>query len=68
MILKCHASKRFLAKINIEEYIEELEKIGVSQQTPIIIEIPCRTCKQNEIYEIYKDKQVYRGSYKRGIS
>lgn len=65
MIIKCHASKRFLAKINIEEYIQELEKIGISQQTPIIIEIPCRTCKLNEQYEIYKDKVIYRGSYKR---
>ena len=58
MIIKCHASKRFLAKINIEEYIQELEKIGVSQQTPIVIEIPCRTCRLNEQYEIYKDKVI----------
>ena len=35
MVIKCHASKRFLANINIEEYVEELEKIGISQQTPI---------------------------------
>lgn len=65
MIIKCHASKRFLANINIEEYVEELEKIGISQQTPIRIEIPCRTCKLNETYEVYKDKVIFKGSYKR---
>ena len=65
MIIRCHASKRFLMNINIEEYINELEHIGISQQTPLTIEIPCKTCKTVEVYEIYKNGTKYIKSYKK---
>lgn len=65
MIIRCHASHRFLMKISIEEYIGELERLGISQQTPIIVEIPCRNCKTTEVYEIYKDKAIFKNSYKK---
>lgn len=67
MIVRCHASKGFLFKVNIEEYIGSLEKLGISQQTPIIVEIPCKRCKAIEVYEIYKDRAVYRRSYKNKV-
>lgn len=65
MIIRCHASKRFLMNINIEEYINELEHLGISQQTPLIIEIPCKTCKLVEVYEVYKNGTKYIKSYKK---
>lgn len=46
-------------KINIEEYIEDLEKLGIEQQTPLIISIPCSRCKAIETYEIYKDRYYF---------
>lgn len=65
MIIRCHASHRFLMKINIEEYLGDLEHLGISQQTPIVIEIPCRNCKTTEVYEIYRDKAIFKNSYKK---
>lgn len=64
MELRCHATHRFLMKINIEEYIGDLEKLGISQQTPIRVEIPCRKCRAIEKYEIYPGKAIFTGSYK----
>lgn len=65
MEVRCHASKRFLMNISIEEYIKDLEKLGISQQTPLIIEIPCKTCRTIEVYEIYKNGTKYIKSYKK---
>jgi hypothetical protein len=65
MEVRCHATKRFLIDINIEQYISELEKIGVAQQTPIIIKIPCKSCKAIEEYELYKNKALFIKSYKK---
>ena len=65
MEVRCHASKRFLINISIEDYIKDLEKIGISQQTPLIIEIPCKTCRAIEVYEIYKNGTKYIKSYKK---
>lgn len=65
MEIRCHASKRFLMNISIEEYIKELEHLGISQQTPLLIEVPCRTCKLVEVYEVYKNGTKYIKSYKK---
>ena len=65
MELRCHASKRFLMNINIEEYLADLEKLGISQQTPLLIEIPCKTCKTVEVYELYKKDVKFIKSYKK---
>lgn len=54
MVIRCKKSKRFLCEINIEDYLKNLEKLGISQQIPLRIIIPCRACKQIEIYEIYE--------------
>lgn len=64
MVLRCHASNRFLADINIEEWQKQLARLGISQQTPLKIKMPCRTCKCVEHYEIYENKAVFRGSEK----
>ena len=62
----CPETGRFQFKINIEEYISDLERLGVEQQTPIIINIPCRggtkwdtgckNCSKNPTFYIYKDR------------
>lgn len=59
MIIKCRKSNRFLAEVNIEEYLEALEKEGIVQEIPIKITIPCKSCKQIEVYNIYKNKYVF---------
>lgn len=56
MEIKCPRTKRFHFEINIEEYINDLEKLGIEQQTPIRVKIPCSKCKMLETYEIYKDR------------
>lgn len=65
MEVRCHASKRFLMNINIEDYLNDLERIGISQQTPLEIEIPCKTCKTIEVYELYKNDIKFIKSYKK---
>lgn len=65
MEVRCHASKRFLMNVNIEDYLKDLERIGISQQTPLIIEIPCKTCKAIEVYELYKTNIKFIKSYKK---
>lgn len=59
MVIKCKKSNRFLAEVNIEEYLETLEKEGIVQEIPIKITIPCKSCKQIEVYNIYKNKYVF---------
>ena len=56
---ECKKSNRFLAEVNIEEYLEALEKEGIVQEIPIKITIPCKSCKQIEVYNIYKNKYVF---------
>lgn len=56
MEIKCPRTKKFHFGINIEEYIGDLEKLGIEQQTPIIIKIPCSRCKMIEEFTIYKNR------------
>ena len=53
MIVKCKKSHRFLCEVYIEDYLKNLEKLGISQELPLTIVIPCRTCKKTEQYDIY---------------
>lgn len=57
--IKCKKSKRFLCEINYNEIIELLEKYGVVLERPLQITIPCRSCKESEVYRIYKDHYVF---------
>jgi hypothetical protein len=67
MELKCKATGRFLANINIEEYFTALKKMGIEINIPIKIEIPCAKCKMVEVYYIYPnnyEKYEHISSYK----
>ena len=52
-------------KIDIESYIEAIRKSGLSLEIPLLIEIPCRSCRSIEVYEVYKDHYRYIKSYKK---
>lgn len=67
MDIKCHATKRFLFKIEIEEYYNNLKKMGIDITLPLIVEYPCQKCKLVEIYEIYPTHYKHIKSYKRNI-
>lgn len=53
MILKCKKSHRFLCKIDIESYVKNLKDIGIEQLVPLRVTVPCRICKEVEVYDIY---------------
>lgn len=59
MIIRCKKTKRFLCELNIEDYLYNLEQLGVSQEIPLKLIIPCRLCKQSEEYYIYKDHYTF---------
>lgn len=59
MEIKCRKSNRFLMDIDIENYLKQLEDIGIVQEMPIKVTIPCKSCKQIEVYYIYKNKYVF---------
>lgn len=65
MIIKCKKSKRFLCEVNIEDYLKNLDQLGISQELPLRIIIPCRACKQIEIYEIYEKHYNFKENLKK---
>ena len=64
MEIKCKKTKRFLCSINYDEIIELLYKYGVVLERPLEIVIPCRACKESEVYHIYKDHYVFKENRK----
>jgi hypothetical protein len=65
MEIRCKNSKRFLMNVNIESYVSNLRKLGVSLELPLVIEIPCRCCRTIEVYEIYETHYKLVRSYKK---
>ena len=65
MIIRCKKTKRFLCEVNIEDYLKNLEQLGISQELPLRIIIPCRACKQIEIYEIYEKHYNFKENLKK---
>lgn len=59
MRITCKKTKRFLCEINIEEYLRNLERLGISQELPLKITIPCKACKKTEVYDIYKTHYLF---------
>ena len=53
MIIRCKKTRRFLVEINIEEYLENLRKIGIKQELPLRITMPCPRCHKVEGYDVY---------------
>lgn len=66
MEIKCKASKRFLMKIETEEFYKTISSLlNTNIEIPLTIEIPCRNCRMIEVYEIYKDHYIHKKSYKK---
>ena len=65
MVIKCKKSKRFLCEIDIEQYLSNLEQLGISQELPLKITIPCRSCREIEIYEIYEKHYKFKENLKK---
>lgn len=59
MEIKCKKTKRFLCSINYDEIIALLEKYNISLERPLEIVIPCRACKESEVYRIYKNHYIF---------
>ena len=59
MKIKCKKTKRFLCEINYDEIITLLEQYGVVLERPLEITIPCKNCKESEVYHIYKDHYTF---------
>ena len=60
MRITCKKSKRFLCEIDIESYLKNLEQLGISQEIPLVITIPCRACKKVETYHIYETHYIFK--------
>ncbi len=60
MIIRCKKTKRFLCDINIEEYLENLKKLGISQEIPLKVTVPCKACKKVEIYHVYENHYIFK--------
>lgn len=61
MIVRCKKTRRFLVEIDIEEYLENLRKIGIKQELPLRITMPCPRCHKIEIYDVYEGKTIFIG-------
>lgn len=59
MNIRCKKTKRFLVNIDIEKYVSNLEKIGIKQEIPLEIIIPCPRCHKKEVYAIYPTHYVF---------
>lgn len=64
MIIRCKKTRRFLVDIDIESYLENLRRIGIKQEIPLKITLPCPRCHQVETYEIYENRYVFIGNEK----
>ena len=68
MVIRCKKSKRFLCELNIEDYLTNLEQLGISQEIPLRLTVPCRLCKEVEVYHIYKNHYDFIENKDRDIS
>lgn len=59
MKIRCKKTHRFLVEIEIETYLANLRRLGIKQEIPLVITLPCPRCHQSETYEVYETKYVY---------
>lgn len=66
MEIRCKITKRFLMNINVEDYFNDIKRMGLEISTPLIVEIPCPKCRMIEVYAIYPKNYVLLRTYKYG--
>lgn len=59
MKIRCKLTRRFLVDIDIETYLKNLRALGIKQEIPLRITLPCPRCHKIETYDIYEDRYVY---------
>ena len=59
MKIRCKKTRRFLVDIEIETYLSNLRKIGIKQEIPLRITLPCPRCHTIEVYDVYEDKYIF---------
>jgi phage FluMu protein Com len=59
MKIRCKKTKRFLVEIEVESYLENLRKIGIKQELPLRITLPCPRCHKTEVYDVYENRYVF---------
>ena len=59
MKIRCKKTHRFLVDIDIENYLSNLRKLGIKQEIPLRITIPCPRCHNIEIYDIYENRYLF---------
>ena len=62
MIIRCKKTRRFLCNVEIENYLQNLEKLGIKQEIPLRITCVCKNCKTSETYDIYKNHYIFIGN------
>ena len=67
MKIRCKKTKRFLCEINYEEIIDFIEKNNIILEKPLTLTIPCRNCKESEVYLIYKDHYIFKENKKNNV-
>lgn len=60
MKIRCKKTRRFLLEVDIETYLNNLRKIGIKQEIPLVITVPCPRCHRPETYEIYENRYVLK--------
>lgn len=59
MEVKCKKTHRFLVEIDIETYLSNLKKLGIKQEIPLRITLPCPRCHKVEVYDIYETHYLF---------
>ena len=59
MKIRCKLTRRFLVEIDIETYLANLRKLGIKQEIPLRITLPCPRCHKIETYDIYENKYIF---------
>lgn len=59
MKVRCKKTRRFLVEVDIETYLENLRKIGIKQEIPLRVIIPCPRCHKIEVYDVYENRYIF---------
>ena len=60
MKIRCKLTRRFLVEIDIKTYLANLRKLGIKQEIPLRITLPCPRCHKIETYEVYENRYIYK--------
>lgn len=65
MKIICTKTKRFLCEVNIEDFLKNIQKLGMELERPLEIVIPCKNCKTSEKYLVYKNRYEFKENIRR---